>query len=282
VSGTLYVVATPLGNLEDITLRALRILREVALVACEDTRRTRILLTHFGIQVSVTSYFEHNKLRKGARLLETLRAGQSVALVTDAGTPGISDPGFRLVRQAREAGVPVVPVPGPSAVVTALSAAGLPADRFVVRHPDTAAVESGVGTYGSRATVTAGNAAHMAAGKLLEEARTRAAAALRVPAEEVVYAAGACSARGRRLGLDRLVVLPHRRLGGEGRPDVELLVLCGVVAGVDHARHLAGRRVGPVRQIAGVAGAERDRLRLLGLPVADLVDVLGRLGVVEQ
>jgi len=119
VSGTLYVVATPLGNLEDITLRALRILREVALVACEDTRRTRILLTHFGIQVSVTSYFEHNKLRKGARLLETLRAGQSVALVTDAGTPGISDPGFRLVRQAREAGVPVVPVPGPSAVVTA-------------------------------------------------------------------------------------------------------------------------------------------------------------------
>ena len=131
MSGTLYVVATPLGNLEDITLRALRILREVALVACEDTRRTRILLTHFGIQVSVTSYFEHNKLRKGARLLETLRAGQSVALVTDAGTPGISDPGFRLVRQAREAGVPVVPVPGPSAVVTALSAAGLPADRFV-------------------------------------------------------------------------------------------------------------------------------------------------------
>ena len=131
MAGTLYVVATPLGNLEDITLRALRILKEVALIACEDTRRTRILLTHFGIHAPVTSYFEHNKLRKGARLLETLRAGQSVALVTDAGTPGISDPGFRLVRQAREAGVPVVPVPGPSAVVTALSAAGLPADRFV-------------------------------------------------------------------------------------------------------------------------------------------------------
>jgi 16S rRNA (cytidine1402-2'-O)-methyltransferase len=131
MAGTLYVVATPLGNLEDITLRALRVLKEVALVACEDTRRTRILLTHFGIHAPVTSYFEHNKLRKGARLLETLEAGQSVALVTDAGTPGISDPGFLLVKQAREAGIPVVPVPGPSAVVAALSAAGVPADRFL-------------------------------------------------------------------------------------------------------------------------------------------------------
>jgi 16S rRNA (cytidine1402-2'-O)-methyltransferase len=131
VPGTLYVVATPLGNLEDITLRALRILKEVALIACEDTRRTRALLTHFGIHAPVTSYFEHNKLRKGTRLLATLEGGQSVALVTDAGTPGISDPGFLLVRQAREAGIPVVPVPGPSAVATALSAAGVPADRFV-------------------------------------------------------------------------------------------------------------------------------------------------------
>jgi 16S rRNA (cytidine1402-2'-O)-methyltransferase len=131
VPGTLYVVATPLGNLEDITLRALRVLKEVALVACEDTRRTRILLTHFGIHVPVTSYFEHNKLRKGARLLKTIEDGKSVALVTDAGTPGISDPGFLLVRQAREAGIAVVPVPGPSAVAAALSVAGLPADRFV-------------------------------------------------------------------------------------------------------------------------------------------------------
>lgn len=131
MTGTLYVVATPLGNLEDITLRALRVLKEVALIACEDTRRTRILLTHFGIHAPVTSYFEHNKLRKAARLLETLQAGQSVALVTDAGTPGISDPGFLLVKQAREAGIPVVPVPGPSAVAAALSAAGVPADRFL-------------------------------------------------------------------------------------------------------------------------------------------------------
>ena len=129
--GTLYVVATPIGNLEDITLRALRVLKEVGLVACEDTRRTRTLLSHFGIHVPVTSYFEHNKLAKGAAILKALREGTSVALVTDAGTPGISDPGFLLVREAGEAGIPVVPVPGPSAVVTALSAAGIPADRFV-------------------------------------------------------------------------------------------------------------------------------------------------------
>ncbi len=130
-AGTLYVVATPIGNLEDITLRALRVLKEVELVACEDTRRTRALLTHFGIHVPVTSYFAHNTLTKGAQILRALAEGKSVALVTDAGTPGISDPGFMLVRSAREAGVPVVPVPGSSAVVAALSAAGVPADRFV-------------------------------------------------------------------------------------------------------------------------------------------------------
>jgi 16S rRNA (cytidine1402-2'-O)-methyltransferase len=130
-SGTLYVVATPIGNLEDITLRAIRVLKEVGLVACEDTRRTRTLLSHFGIHVPVTSYFEHNKLAKGPAILKTLREGRSVALVTDAGTPGISDPGFLLVREARGAGIPVVPVPGPSAVVAALSAAGIPADHFV-------------------------------------------------------------------------------------------------------------------------------------------------------
>jgi 16S rRNA (cytidine1402-2'-O)-methyltransferase len=130
-AGTLYVVATPIGNLEDVTLRALRVLKAADLGACEDTRRTRQLLTHFGISVPVTSYFEHNKLVKGEALVRTLLGGKSVALVTDAGTPGISDPGFLLVRQAREAGIAVVPVPGPSAVVAALSAAGVPADRFV-------------------------------------------------------------------------------------------------------------------------------------------------------
>ena len=109
----------------------MRVLKEADLIACEDTRRTRALLTHFGISTPTTSYFEHNKLRKGPYLIGLLREGKTVALVTDAGTPGISDPGFLLVRDARAAGIPIVPVPGPSAVVTALSAAGIPADRFV-------------------------------------------------------------------------------------------------------------------------------------------------------
>ena len=129
--GTLYVVATPIGNLEDVTLRALRVLKEVALVACEDTRRTARLLQAHGIATATTSYFEHNEKWKGERILEALRGGRSVALVSDAGTPGISDPGFRLVRDARAEGLPVVPVPGPSAAVAALSVSGLPTDRFL-------------------------------------------------------------------------------------------------------------------------------------------------------
>jgi 16S rRNA (cytidine1402-2'-O)-methyltransferase len=131
MSGVLYVVATPIGNLEDISARALRVLREVHVVACEDTRRTRALLTHFDIHTPTVSYYEHNKLTRGPQLLRQLGDGRSVALVSDAGTPGISDPGVLLVRGARAAGITVVPVPGPSAVVAALSAAGLPADRFV-------------------------------------------------------------------------------------------------------------------------------------------------------
>ena len=131
MAGTLYVVGTPIGNLEDVTLRALRVLREVDVVACEDTRRTRGLLAHFEVHTPVTSYHEHNKAMKGPALVRQLVEGRSVALVTDAGTPGVSDPGFLLVREARAAGVPVVPVPGPSAVATLLSVAGLPADRFV-------------------------------------------------------------------------------------------------------------------------------------------------------
>jgi 16S rRNA (cytidine1402-2'-O)-methyltransferase len=130
-TGTLYVVATPLGNLEDVTLRALRVLREVALVACEDTRHTRRLLEAHGIRTPTTSYFEHNERSKGERILEALRAGRDVALVSDAGTPAISDPGESLVRDARAAGVDVIPVPGPSAVAAALSVCGLATDRFV-------------------------------------------------------------------------------------------------------------------------------------------------------
>jgi 16S rRNA (cytidine1402-2'-O)-methyltransferase len=131
VAGGLYVVATPIGNLEDLTLRALRILKEAHLIAAEDTRRTRILLAHHGIATPTTSYYEQNKWRRGPELLRLLQEGKIVALVTDAGTPGISDPGSHLVRLAHEAGIPVVPIPGPSAVAAALSVAGWPANRFV-------------------------------------------------------------------------------------------------------------------------------------------------------
>jgi 16S rRNA (cytidine1402-2'-O)-methyltransferase len=130
-AGTLYVVATPLGNLEDTTLRALRVLREVSLVACEDTRHTRKLLAAHGIATPTISYFEHNERFKGEQILKALRSGRDVALVSDAGTPAISDPGERLVRDAREAGIPVVPVPGPSAATAALSVCGLATDRFL-------------------------------------------------------------------------------------------------------------------------------------------------------
>ncbi|MBI3931794.1 MAG: 16S rRNA (cytidine(1402)-2'-O)-methyltransferase [Acidobacteria bacterium] len=129
--GRLFVVATPLGNLEDLTLRAVRVLRAVSLVACEDTRRTGTLLRAHGIATPTTSYFEHNERWKGERILAALREGRDVALVSDAGTPGISDPGFRLVRDARNEGLPVLPVPGASAAIAALSVSGLPTDRFL-------------------------------------------------------------------------------------------------------------------------------------------------------
>src|SRR4249919_1312871 len=113
MAGTLFVVATPIGNLEDLTFRALRTLREVDLIAAEDTRRTSKLLARYEVRKPLASLREHNEHRESARLVEKMKAGQSIALVSDAGTPGISDPGAPLVRAAREAGVPVVPVPGP-------------------------------------------------------------------------------------------------------------------------------------------------------------------------
>lgn len=128
--GTLYIVGTPIGNLEDITQRALRILREVAVVACEDTRESRKLLHHFEIATPTVSYHEHNKLTAGPALIRRLEAGEDVALVTDAGMPGISDPGEDLVRMAIEAKIAVVPVPGPTAFVHALVGSGLPTSRF--------------------------------------------------------------------------------------------------------------------------------------------------------
>lgn len=128
--GTLHVVATPIGNLGDLSPRAQQTLRDVAAVCAEDTRHTRRLLAHFGIEAELVALHEHNEEQQASRLVERLRGGKSLALVSDAGTPLVSDPGFRLVRAAREAGVRVSPVPGPSALVAALSVAGVPSDRF--------------------------------------------------------------------------------------------------------------------------------------------------------
>jgi 16S rRNA (cytidine1402-2'-O)-methyltransferase len=126
----LYLVATPIGNREDITLRALRVLKEVDLIACEDTRHTRRLLEHFGISKPTISYHEHNEQARAAELVERLLAGEDIALVTDAGTPGISDPAYRIVKAATDSSIQVIPIPGASAMVAALIASGLPTDSF--------------------------------------------------------------------------------------------------------------------------------------------------------
>jgi 16S rRNA (cytidine1402-2'-O)-methyltransferase len=131
MAGILYVVATPIGNLEDITLRALRVLQEVDLIATEDTRRTRILLDHYQIDKPLTSLHDHNEAQKAPLLIRRLQEGVNVALVSEAGTPLISDPGYRLVQLATAREIRVLPIPGPSAVVAVLSIAGLPTDRFV-------------------------------------------------------------------------------------------------------------------------------------------------------
>lgn len=128
--GTLYVVATPIGNLADITLRAIQVLKDVELVACEDTRHTHKLLKHFGIETKSISYHEHNEQQRTDELIQKLKQGANVAVVSDAGTPLINDPGFRIVRACIEQGISVVPVPGPSALISALAVAGLPTDEF--------------------------------------------------------------------------------------------------------------------------------------------------------
>ena len=130
MSGTLYLVATPIGNLADITHRALQILKDVDLIACEDTRHTHKLLQHYGITTKTVSYHEHNEQQRTTQLIDQLKRGSDIAVVSDAGTPSISDPGYRLVRAAIENDVAVVPVPGPSALISALIAAGLPTDEF--------------------------------------------------------------------------------------------------------------------------------------------------------
>ena len=129
--GSLYVVATPIGNLDDMSVRALKVLREVTLIAAEDTRHSSRLMQHFGISTPLAACHEHNERDEGSRFITRLLAGDDVALISDAGTPLISDPGYHLVRQARAAGIPVGPVPGACALIAALSAAGLPSDRFI-------------------------------------------------------------------------------------------------------------------------------------------------------
>jgi 16S rRNA (cytidine1402-2'-O)-methyltransferase len=130
-SGCLYLVATPIGNLEDITVRAIRILKEANLIACEDTRQTQKLLHHYGIRKEMVSYHEHNELTRSPELVIELEQGAQIALVSDAGTPGISDPGHRLVTLCLRHHIPVVPIPGPSALVAALAASGLPTEEFL-------------------------------------------------------------------------------------------------------------------------------------------------------
>src|SRR5256714_6269217 len=129
--GCLYLVGTPIGNLEDITLRALRILKEVDQIACEDTRHTQKLLTHYDVHKPLVSYHEHNELTRAPELVVALEQGAKIALVSDAGTPGISDPGHRLVTLCLRHHIPVVPIPGPSALVAALAASGLPTEEFL-------------------------------------------------------------------------------------------------------------------------------------------------------
>lgn len=129
--GTLYLVATPIGNLEDITHRALKVLSSVDLIAAEDTRKTKILLDHYSISKPMVSYFSYNERHRTPQLIEKLKTGQSIALVSDAGTPGISDPAYHIVQACLAAGIQIIPIPGPAAFISALVVSGLPTDRFV-------------------------------------------------------------------------------------------------------------------------------------------------------
>lgn len=131
MTGRLFIVATPIGNLKDITIRALDTLRAADLIACEDTRHSRILLAEYDINRPLTSYFEHSKQKKSRYLLELLRQGKNIALISDAGTPGISDPGYRIIKDCLDNGIEVEAIPGPSAAITALTLSGMPTDRFV-------------------------------------------------------------------------------------------------------------------------------------------------------
>ena len=275
--GLLYVVATPIGNLGDMSERALAVLRGVAVVAAEDTRNARRLLTHFGIQAELRSYHEHNEANSAQGLLDVLRGGRDVALISDAGTPLISDPGFILVRAARACELRVVPIPGANAAVCALSAAGLPSDRFLFLGfpPRTSAkcrdwlggVASEPGTLvfyesGKRATRTLGDLAAVLGGT------RRAVVARELTKHFETFLCGTLNELAERMASDA-----EQRLG-------ELVVL---VEGADRAADAAQAREEervlailaaelPLKQAAGLAarltGGSKNRLYQVGLDLA--------------
>ncbi len=271
--GVLYVVATPIGNLEDITHRALKVLTNVDLIAAEDTRETRKLLAHFGISTRLFAYHDHNETVAAARLIEALKEGRDLALVSDAGTPLISDPGYTLVRTARERGIRVVPIPGASAALCALSAAGLPSDRFLFlgfppRTPsqrrswiESAAAEPGTLVLyesGKRAAQTLADLSHV----LGDERRVVVGRELTKRFETFLF--GSAGELSRRLSEDE-----EQRLG-------ELVILVQGAAGTVEGNHAEQARVLrvlceelPLRQAAALAaritGAKKNAFYRLGL-----------------
>ena len=273
-AGVLYVVATPIGNLGDVTERALAVLREVDIIAAEDTRNARRLLTHFGIQAELRSYHEHNEADSAQGLLGVLQDGRDVALISDAGTPLISDPGFILVRAARACGLRVVPIPGANAAICALSAAGMPSDRFLFLGfpPRTSArcrdwlagVATEPGTLlfyesGKRAARTLGDLAAVLGGT------RRAVVARELTKHFETFLCGTLNELAERLAMDA-----EQRLG-------ELVVLVeGADQAVDAAQIREEERVLailaaelPLKQAAGLAarltGGSKNRLYQFGL-----------------
>jgi 16S rRNA (cytidine1402-2'-O)-methyltransferase len=270
--GTLYVVATPLGNLEDLTLRALRVLRSVALVACEDTRRTRVLLEAHGIRAATTSYFEHNQRAKAPRILDALEEGRDVALVTDAGTPAISDPGSELVREAQDRGIAVVPVPGPSALTAALSVSGLATERFLF-----------VGFLPARASARRRALAALSAAPealVFYESPVRALESL-ADMLELLGDREAFLCREATKAHEEYVRAPlsslHRALAARGSVRGELVL---VVAGAPEPAPEQGDPVALYVRLAGEGRTRREAVkeaaRRLGLPAREVYDVVRR------
>jgi 16S rRNA (cytidine1402-2'-O)-methyltransferase len=267
------VVATPIGNLADVTQRALQVLAEVDLIAAEDTRHTRRLLSHYGIEARLWSSHEHNEAQRVPRILERLTAGESVALVSDAGTPLISDPGYPLVQAARARGVPVVPIPGANAAVCALSAAGLPSDRFLfLGFPPRAAarrmawLSTLAGEPGTLVFYEAGNraAATLADLRRALGAERRAVVARELTKRFETFLMGTLEELAERLASD-----PQQQQG-------ELVLLVEGAQGIPAAAEAEEERVLailvaelPVRQAAALAaritGGKRNRLYRLAL-----------------